>query len=183
VEDAMEFICTDPEAMVRAANVRSTLDAFKVQEGYAQRLLLPFDLKLEDMRPDHFIPVQRWLNAMKHLQQELGPFVLRQVGAAIIENADFPPQLDSVEVVLDSLDQVYHLNHRGKVGHYRTQRRNEAVEVECATPYPRQFERGLIEGIARHTRLSKGRRYMVRYQEGPPNSDVSCKLTVVPVLA
>jgi hypothetical protein len=51
-------------------------------------------------------------------------------------------------------------------------------EVHCETPYPRQFERGLIEGIARHTRLAKGSKYSVQFIEGKPGADRTCTLVV-----
>lgn len=175
----MEFFCSDPQAMVRAINVQATLNAFKLQPLYAKTLLAPFGLNVEDAQPEQFVPVQRWLDAMKHLQTELGDFVLRQVGQAVAESALFPAELDSVEAVLDALDAVYSLNHRGNVGHYHVSRGTDgAIIVRCQTPYPRQFERGLIEGFIRHPKLAQGRRYTAQYTEAPARSRHSCTLTV-----
>jgi hypothetical protein len=175
----MEFFCSDPQATVRAVNVQATLNAFKLQPLYAKTLLAPFGLNAEDVRPEEFVPVQRWLDALKHLQTELGDFVLRQVGNAVAESAVFPEELTSVESVLDALDAVYYLNHRGNVGHYHVSRGADgAITVRCETPYPRQFERGLIEGFIRHPRLTQGRRYTAQYTEAPARSRHTCTLTV-----
>jgi hypothetical protein len=178
----MEFVCTDPRAMVRATNVRATLDAFKQQPLFAKTLLAPFDLNVENASPEQYVPVQRWLDAMRHLQQELGTFVLRQVGNNVLDNAMIPPELNSVESMLEALDNIYYLNHRGNVGHYHVTRDPDgSITVRCETPYPRQFERGLIEGIARHPKLTHGKRYAVQYADGKPGTKHSCTLTVRPM--
>jgi hypothetical protein len=175
----MEFVCADPLAMVRAMNVRATLDAFKQQPLFAKSLLAPFELNVENVKPDQYVPVQRWLDAMRHLQKELGPFVLRQVGTNLFGNAVIPPELNSVEAMLEALDNIYYLNHRGNVGHYHVTRGTDgSFSVRCETPYPRQFERGLIEGIARHPTLSQGKRYSVQYTDGKPGSKHTCTVTV-----
>jgi hypothetical protein len=49
--------------------------------------------------------------------------------------------------------------------------------VRCETPYPRHFERGLVEGICRH-KLARGRAASVDYEDGPPGADLTCALTV-----
>jgi hypothetical protein len=175
----MEFRCPDPSATVRAANVQATLDAFKLVPFVGKRLIERHKLPLDDLRPDNMVPVQRWLDALAEIQSFIGHEVLRSVGAAIIENADFPPKFDSVESVLLALDEIYHLNHRGQVGHYITRKLgDDSVEVHCETPYPRPFERGLIEGITRHARLAKRSKYSVQFIEGRPGADRTCTLIV-----
>src|SRR5580692_1322391 len=173
----MEFRCSDPSATVRAANVRATLDAFKLIPSVGNRLVEKHKLPLNDLRPDNVVPVQRWLDALAEIQSVIGHEVLRSVGAAIIENADFPPRFGSVESVLLALDEIYQLNHRGQVGHYIARKLgDDCVEVRCETPYPRQFERGLIEGITRHAVLAKGSKYSVQFVDGQPGADCTCTL-------
>ena len=175
----MEFRCSDPSATVRAANVRATLDAFKLIPSVGNRLVEKHKLPLNDLRPDNVVPVQRWLDALAEIQSVIGHEVLRSVGAAIIENADFPPRFGSVESVLLALDEIYQLNHRGQVGHYIARKLgDDCVEVRCETPYPRQFERGLVEGITRHAVLAKGSKYSVQFVDGQPGADCTCTLIV-----
>jgi len=174
----MEFKCPDPTATVRAANVRATLDAFRLLPSLGKRIVERHQLNVSDLRPENFVLVQRWLDALKDIQTEVGGGVVREVGARIIENAHFPPELDRVETVLQALDEIYHMNHKGEVGHYRTSRLADgSIVVRCETPYPRQFERGLIEGICRN-KLSKGRNYRIDYADGPPGGELTCTLTV-----
>ncbi len=177
----MEFISPDPEALVRAANVRATLDAFQLRPSLGQRLIEKHALALEDLRPDKFILVQRWLDTLKEIQQEIGSNIIHRVGVAILENAEFPPTFEHIDAVFANMDAVYYANHQGDVGHYRTKRHPDGSwEVRCETPYPRAFEHGLVEGACRHPKFNRGKGYHVTYADGPPDSDVTCILTVRP---
>jgi hypothetical protein len=174
----MEFVCPDPEATVRAANVRATLDAFGLLPSVGRQIIEKHQLNLSDLRPENFVRVQRWLDALKEIQTDIGPSVVRKVGARIIENADFPPRWDSVESVLEALDEIYYLNHRGNVGHYRVSRQSDgSLLVRCETPYPRYFEWGLIEGICRG-KMARGHQYRVDFRAIQDPGDATCMLTV-----
>jgi len=173
----VEFVCRDPNAVVRAANVRATLDAFLLVPSVGQRIIANHRLELRDLTPDKFVPVQRWLDALREIQETVGTAVVRHVGTRIIENAEFPPTLPTVESILESLDAIYHLNHRGEVGHYHCQRDGESLVVRCETPYPRHFEWGLVEGICR-SKAAGGRRYFVAFEPGPASGDLTCTVTV-----
>jgi hypothetical protein len=175
----VEFICPDPSATVRAANVRATLETFRLLVPTLGRLIVErHRLDVATLRPDNFVLVQSWLDALKDIQSEVGVGIVRGVGMRIIANADFPPQFSTLESVLEALDTIYHLNHRGEVGHYHTTRQDDgSLVVRCETPYPRQFERGLIEGICRN-KLARGASYRIDYVEGPPGGDLTCTLTV-----
>jgi hypothetical protein len=48
--------------------------------------------------------------------------------------------------------------------------------VRCETPYPRDFERGLIEGICRNRRV--GGRFNIDYVEAQGGGALTCTLTV-----
>ena len=176
----MEFRCPDPFATVRAANVRATLEAFKLVPSLGSKLVARHSLPPDSLRPDNKVRVQNWLDALAEIQTAVGTEAVRNVGRAIIENADFPPHLSTVESVLLALDDIYHLNHEGEVGHYKSRALGDgAIEVACETPYPRHFERGLVEGIASHVRLAGGRKYSVQYVEGDGVTR-TCTLVVRP---
>lgn len=48
----MEYECADPNATVRAANVRSTLDAFAYMPSMGQTLVARHGLPIEELHPD-----------------------------------------------------------------------------------------------------------------------------------
>jgi hypothetical protein len=174
---AMDFVCSDPKAMVRAANVRATLDAFKLVPAIGLRIIEKHSLNVKDLRPDNFILVQRWLDAMKEIQDDVGEAKLREVGRKIVESADIPSE-DS-ETILLNIDKIYYLNHKGDVGHYLSRRLPDgAIEVRCETPYPRNFEWGLVEGFCTHPTAAQGHRYAIEYTDGPRTGDHTCTLVV-----
>jgi hypothetical protein len=81
--------------------------------------------------------------------------------------------------MLEALDELYYMQHRGGVGHYHvTRTRDGAVEVRCETPYPRMFEYGLVEGFCRNQKVAKPARYSVDYVEGPQEGDHTCTMIV-----
>jgi hypothetical protein len=195
----MEFVCPDPTATVRAANMRAVLDAFTLVPSAGQRLIERQRLSVADLLPENYVPVQRFLDMLKEIHTAVGPSVLRTAGTRIVVNADFPPQFETVESVLLALDAIYHLNHRGEVGHYRTSQEKvrgaartgargggvggsppiekDAIVVVCQTPYPRHFERGIVEGICAN-KVAAGHKYAIEYVDGPPGGDTSCTMTV-----
>ena len=175
----MEYVVQDPDAKVRAGNIRATLDAFLLVPSALRKVMEANGLHLEKVAPDEFVPLQPWLNTLRDIAAKVGPGTLRSVGMQVIHAANFPPSFDAVEAVLLALDDIYHLNNRGEVGHYHSSRLADgSIEVRCETPFPRAFERGLIEGISQHHRLKGKRRYTVAYEEGPPGGEMTCRLVV-----
>ncbi len=173
----MEFICDDPNALVRAANVKATLDAFKLVPAIGTRIVEKHHLTVDDLRPDNFIRVQRWLDALKEIQELVGEAKLRDVGRRIVEHADIPSL--GTEDILLALDAIFYDNHKGDVGHYRSRRRDDGcVEVKCETPYPRNFEWGLVEGFCRNAKAARGARYSVEFIDGPSEGKLTCTLVV-----
>ncbi len=178
----MEFVSPDPDALVRAANIHATLNAFTHEPELGKRVVEAHGIRIDELLPDNYIPVQRWLDALKDIQERVGKVVLRKVGRGIILAADFPPHLDNVESIVEALNDIYYLNHKGNVGKYITSKEADgSFVVKCATPYPRAFEHGLVEGFAEHRALTQGKRYFVRYEDGPPDSDITCIVTLKPL--
>ncbi len=176
----MEFVCPDPRALVRAANVRATFDAFKLTPAFGQLIAKRHQLDPSKLEPGNFVLVQKWLEILREIQDHVGTQTVRQVGMHIVENAEFPPMYDSVEAILAGLDRIYYLNHRGNVGHYLTSRETgNTIVVRCGTPYPKHFEWGLVEGICK-SKVAKGKRYEVTFIEGAPKADITCTIIVKP---
>ncbi|HVY44582.1 MAG TPA: hypothetical protein VHB21_01835 [Minicystis sp.] len=172
-------MCPDPSATVRAANVRATLEAFKFAPSVGRRLVEKHQLNTADLRPDNFILVQRWLDALREIQEEVGPTKLRDVGRLIVENADFPPHFTDAETMLMESNAIYRLNHRGDVGRYVVTRLpDRSIVVRCETPYPRMFEWGVIEGMTKNQRYKHPGKFSVEYEDGPKTGDLTCTIHV-----
>ncbi len=158
--------------------MRATLEAFELVPSFGERLLRKHGFELDRLDSSGYVLVQKWLDMLKEIQRDVGREVLRGVGSKIVSNAKFPPELDSVPAVLQGLDHAYQLNHRGDVGHYRSDEVDGTIVIRCETPYPRDFERGLVEGICEHPRLTKGVSYLVDYVPAPEPGVLTCTMTV-----
>jgi predicted hydrocarbon binding protein len=109
------------------------------------------DNGIDDLREEGWYPQDAYLDAYEEIAQRVGSKTLRQIGRAIPENAAWPPGVETPLAALKSIDDAYHMNHRGgEVGYYEVTRLDDtSARVECKNPYPCEFDQGLIEGTAR----------------------------------
>lgn len=123
-------------------------------------------------QPDQWYSQQSWLNAFKRISEEIGPYALYCIGGKIPENAKFPKDIDSLEKALASIDIAYHMNHRGgEIGSYRFHQGPEnSMHFTCENPYPCEFDRGIIEGIARRF-APQGHLVTVKHDNAAPCRD------------
>ncbi|WP_069658772.1 hypothetical protein [Arcticibacter eurypsychrophilus] len=108
---------------------------------------------LEDIQPDGWYPQQKWLDAFSELFDNYGPFTLFTLGKSIPEQAAFRLQFTELEQALRAVDVVYQMNRRnGEVGHYTITKYDAELKealMECTSPYPADFERGVLVGMIR----------------------------------
>ncbi len=118
-----------------------------------------------DLVPDskHWYPQQKWLNAMKKIANNISLITLYQIGRKIPENAIFPNNITDIKNALYSIDIAYHMNHKDGdvllynsetgellpgIGNYKVVSiENNCAIMECDTPYPCEFEEGIIFAI------------------------------------
>lgn len=176
----MEFRCSDPNAQVLAGNVLATLNSFKLVPSVGRRLVERHNLALDRVLPTAYLPVQRWLDALADIQQEVGPNTVRRVGATIVDTAPLPPHMKTREIVLASLNDIFYSYHKGDVGRYVVSTDQQGIiTVHCETPYPRNFEWGIVDGIARTARFP-GKRYTVEFIDLGGNATRTCTLRAQP---
>jgi hypothetical protein len=106
-----------------------------------------------------------YLRAYSRIERELGPTFLYKTGLVIPRNAIFPKEIHDLESGMRSIDVAYHMNHaRGGealfdartgamsegIGHYHVQRTGDGLlQVVCENPYPCDFDRGIVEAMAK----------------------------------
>jgi hypothetical protein len=175
----MEYVCSDPNAQVRETFVMLIQKALSAIPSLGRHIIEAHELPTQDISPDRFIPLQRTLDMLRHVHEEMGPIVVRQIGSHTLGTIEYPPQLDSVEAVLLSLNFLYQDNHRGGAGRYEIEQQPDgSLTMRCFTPYPREFVRGLVEGICRNERLSKGQRFRIAVEEGPAGAELTSTMTL-----
>jgi hypothetical protein len=113
-----------------------------------------------------WFPVAKFVRMLEKIAAEVGEQVIYQVGERIPANAVFPPQINSIETALASLDVAMHMNHRknGKpmfdpasgqwqegIGHLAYQKvegKNE-IHIRADSPYRCAMDHGLVVTMAR----------------------------------
>ena len=157
------FIAKNASAEVNGETVNSIVDGMGSYKAKAVEILSKNGIT--DPKPGLWYSQQSWLNAFKEISTVLGPNTLYSIGLKIPENAKFPPQIDSIEKALSAIDLAFHMNHRidGKVlfdpqtgtihegiGHYTYAKLSEKeAKMTCPNSYPCDFDRGIIEGMAK----------------------------------
>ncbi len=139
----MEYQPFDPNAEVLGRNLKALV------AGTGNRILDALARHgITDIQDNRWYPQSAVLAALKELGETSN---LVAVGTQVIEHTSFPPEVDSVEKALMSIDVAYKMNHRnGEVGYYRAKAQGPRhIVMECKNPYPCDFDYGLIYGVAR----------------------------------
>ncbi|MCP4136304.1 MAG: hypothetical protein GY754_35365 [bacterium] len=116
-------------------------------------------------------PQQAWLNAFEEIADTTGDAILYQIGLKIPDSALLPDTGSSMESSMRAIDIAYHMNHRKNgvvmydadtgamlegIGHYGftpVKNKNRIISV-CDTPYPCEFDKGIITAMARKFRVN-----------------------------
>lgn len=157
-----EFIAFEPGVEVNGETVLSVVDglgAFKIMG----RAILN-SKGITNPAAGGWYPQQAWLDAFKEIMAKVGRTTLEAIGKQIPDHAQWPPQIQTIEDALASIDIAYHINHRknGKglfdpgtgtmtegIGHYAYQKTGERQgTMRCTNPYPCNFDLGIIEAVA-----------------------------------
>lgn len=159
------FKVFEENMQVNGQTINSVSDALTsvkfIVDIYFQQVGLP---KANEIQPDVWYPQQKWLDAFKIISEKVGSNTLFNIGRKIPENAEFPPEIDSIEKGLASIDVAYHMNHKNAqgqvlfdngtiyegIGHYEYQKQsdsNKAV-IKCENPYHCDFDKGIITTMA-----------------------------------
>lgn len=123
-----------------------------------------------DPRPGQWYSQQSWLNSFRRISDEIGARTLNNIGMKIPENANFPPDIQTIEQALESIDVAYHMNHRkGEIGRYGYRKTGpRSATMVCENPYPCDFDRGIIEAMAYRFKPAGSMRVTVEHDDTCP---------------
>lgn len=126
---------------------------------------------------DGWYPQQAWLDALRDISTGGGILDLVSVGMRVPDTALWPPEVDTVEKALLSIDVAYQMNHRnGEIGSYHAEVIEEGhVRLMCDNPYPSDFDYGIIYQTTRKF-MPRGQVFTVRRADSPSrkNGDDMC---------
>lgn len=117
-----------------------------------------------DPKPGDWYITHKVLKAYQEVEQKLGRTTIFSIGEKIPSNAVFPPEIDSIEKALFSINIAYHMNHsinsvimfdpntgtiQDGIGNYVVKILGDGeAEITSDTPYPTAFDEGIIFAIA-----------------------------------
>jgi hypothetical protein len=140
------FIPFDDKVEVKGEAILSIANAFLPKEKEMRKILKKNGI--DDPQPSKWYSQILYLNGYKEIGETFGPAILFRIGTVIPQHAVFPPDIDSIEKALNSIDVAYHMNHRnGEIGYYKVlgfDEENRQAMMECKNPYHSTFDRGLI---------------------------------------
>ncbi|WP_436925451.1 hypothetical protein [Halosimplex amylolyticum] len=108
------------------------------------------DRDLATAQSGEWYPLSAYVDAIDAVHDFVGDHAVHALGQRIARAVAFPADVDGVPAALAALDEVYRDQHRGgDVGGFAfRQIGDEDGRVECHTPYPCAFDRGVVEGVA-----------------------------------
>ncbi len=181
-----EFRCYDPGVEVVGEVIAAFMAGFPTGTDKIGLAILEKH-GITDPRKGEWYPLQPFLNAMKEISDRLGPHVLERIGEQIAVNAMLPPDLDTLEKCLASIDVAYHMNHRGgEIGKYDytylgVEGGLNRARLTCPNCYPCAFDQGVIEGFAERFKPKTSAGVTVRHDDSMPcrrNGEESCTYLV-----
>jgi hypothetical protein len=120
---------------------------------------------IRNIEPDAWYPMGVCLAAVVTIGEKVGEHTLFVIGKRVPGNVAWPPHIREIDEVLAFIDIAYHSTHRidgvvlydpasgvmrEGIGHYRHQKEGPRRSVMvCDTPFPSEFDRGLILEVAR----------------------------------
>lgn len=169
-----------------------------IKTSFSQKIIQDIlkDNGLENIEADKWYPAQKWLNSFRTISEQIGSNTVFLTGMAIPDNALLPPEIKTIEAALSSINIAYHMNHRLKgeplfdpssgqikdiIGNYKCNILEEKkVQMICDSPFPCDFDRGLIEGFAKKFKSPNTSAVRVIHSEKGcrKNGDDSCEYTV-----
>lgn len=147
-----QFIPFSPSVEVNGETVLTTVNSFpEFMRTIALQILERNGIS--DPQPGQWYSQKAWLDSFKEISEQFGSNTLFEIGKAIPANAQFPPEIDTVDKALGAIDIAYNMNHRnGDIGFYKLMGHDkikQEIKMYCKNPYPCDFDRGIITAMAR----------------------------------
>jgi hypothetical protein len=160
------YIAFRPGILVSGQSLLAFIQAMGHYAVLAENALARQGVK--SVQPEGWYPQQGFLDAFREMAFEVGENTLFAMGKKLPDLAGVPPSITTIESALAGIDAAYHASHRDEngplldsatgamregIGHYAFRRDGPRSGVMvCNTPYPSDFDRGIVAGVARKFR-------------------------------
>lgn len=145
-----EFIAFSPTAEIWGGSLLSMVEGMAAAGADREELLgLLAQRGILDPHRDGWFAQQGLLDALREAGSRFGDGVLRAAGRAIPRLSRFPPEVETLERALMTLDLAYQVNHRGgRIGHYACRPLgHRRMELFCDNPYGCELDLGILETL------------------------------------
>jgi hypothetical protein len=170
VAQPTEFKPFEPGIEVLGLGVHAIVEAFKLFPSVVLKRLVSHGIGRYAGREilvdvNSWYPLEDWLSAFGAIASSLGPRALFEIGYHVRRFVVLPPSLSDIHSCLVGTNIAYHMNHRkdgilmfdpatgqtlsgiGDYG-YSPSLGEQRIVSRCDTPYPCDFDRGVLFGFA-----------------------------------
>ena len=139
-----------PDATVSGGNILSMLAAMGPFRKRGEQILQ--ENGIPEVTAEGWYPLSAYVLSLRAIGEKMGPNTLFQIGRQIPNHVPLPPGVDTFEKVLASFGMAFDMNHRGAApGAITYDLKNDRVAtITTGTPYPCDFDRGVIGGFFQH---------------------------------
>lgn len=168
-----QFVQFEPNVEVNGETILASVHSFPSFMQFVAMKILEYN-GIKNPCPGYWYSQQSWLNVIREMSEKYGTNTIFEIGKAVPEKALFPSNIESVDEAIASIDILHKMNHRnGDAGFYELVDRDYATQkitVHSKTPYPCDYDRGLITAIAR--KFKKG--VVVEVDQSRLNRSAGC---------
>ncbi len=134
-------------ATVSGGNILSMLAAMGPFRKRGEQILQ--ERGIGAVQPESWYSSSAYVQALEMIGERMGPNTLFQIGKQIPNHVPLPPGLDSFPIVLGCFGPAFDMNHRGFAPGRITFRQtsDRTGVIVSGTPYPCDFDRGVIQGF------------------------------------
>jgi len=143
---------TDTDGRVRGELVQVCIDGvMSVFQSRMREMLDDEGIERPDPSPDEWYSLEKFLHVLAAVEQNAGENALRKVGESTPRFVDWPGGVEDAHGALAHLGDLYADEHRNAAGGYEYERLDDGQAlVASTTPYPTQWEDGLLKGTVHH---------------------------------
>lgn len=171
------FIASDPRNRTLGASIMGVTNA--MGEDVAAILQKH---GLAKLTPDKWYPQQDYLNVYNDIFEQRVNVMhnLVAIGMKTVDEAVFPPDIQTLQDALMAMDVYYHLNNEDKDGGWQVELHQNQAICTSTTPFPTDFEYGILYALVRRFQ-PENHTFIVKYDGERPEKtgpDNPCRYIV-----